>query len=164
MNDLHLHCLFDTQCMQVISVDLPNTIQLEVTETAPGVKGNTVSGGTKAATLETGAVIQVCCCWCGLFPRLSDPVISIALQHVAPYADFQSESPHALMSSGRTLVCHMSYIMSINTDIVVVVCVLSAQECCYHKMVWPAQVPLFIAQGQKILVDPKSNSYMSKVK
>lgn len=45
--------------MQVISVDIPNTIQLEVTETTPGVKGNTVSGGTKAATLETGAVIQV---------------------------------------------------------------------------------------------------------
>ena len=47
--------------IQVISVDIPNTIQLEVTETTPGVKGNTVSGGTKSATLETGAVIQVCC-------------------------------------------------------------------------------------------------------
>ncbi len=46
-------------CMQVISVDVPNQLTLEVTETAPGVKGNTVSGGTKAATLETGAVIQV---------------------------------------------------------------------------------------------------------
>lgn len=45
--------------MQVISVDVPNQLTLEVTETAPGVKGNTVSGGTKAATLETGAVIQV---------------------------------------------------------------------------------------------------------
>ena len=45
--------------MQVISVDIPNQLTLEVTETAPGVKGNTVSGGTKAATLETGAVIQV---------------------------------------------------------------------------------------------------------
>lgn len=50
-----------TSTLQVISVDIPNTVQLEVTETAPGVKGNTVSGGTKAATLETGAVIQVSC-------------------------------------------------------------------------------------------------------
>ena len=46
-------------CVQVISVDVPNHMELEVTETGPGVKGNTVSGGTKAATLETGAKIQV---------------------------------------------------------------------------------------------------------
>ena len=45
--------------VQVISVDVPNTVQLDVKETAPGAKGNTVSGGTKEATLETGAVIQV---------------------------------------------------------------------------------------------------------
>lgn len=68
---------------KVISVDVPNQLTLEVTETAPGVKGNTVSGGTKAATLETGAVIQV---------------------------------------------------------------------------------PLFIAQGQKIMVDTRTDAYLSKVK
>lgn len=45
--------------MQVISVEVPKNLELEVTETAPGVKGNTVSGGTKSAKLETGAVIQV---------------------------------------------------------------------------------------------------------
>lgn len=43
----------------VISVDLPNTVELEVVETDPGVKGNTAQGGSKPATLETGAVIQV---------------------------------------------------------------------------------------------------------
>ena len=42
-----------------ISVSVPNHIVLEVTQTDPGVKGDTVSGGTKPATLETGAVVQV---------------------------------------------------------------------------------------------------------
>ena len=40
-------------------VDLPSSVVLEVTETEPGVKGDTVSNVTKPATLETGAVIQV---------------------------------------------------------------------------------------------------------
>lgn len=45
---------------KVISVDLPKVVELEVTDTDPGVKGNTKdSGGTKPATLETGAIINV---------------------------------------------------------------------------------------------------------
>ena len=43
----------------VIGVDIPNSVQLEVTETEPGVKGDTATGGTKPATLETGAVVNV---------------------------------------------------------------------------------------------------------
>jgi elongation factor P len=43
----------------VIDVQLPNFVELEVAETEPGFKGDTSSGGTKPATLETGAVIQV---------------------------------------------------------------------------------------------------------
>ena len=43
----------------VIGVQLPATIALEVVETIPGAKGNTVSGAMKPATVETGAVIQV---------------------------------------------------------------------------------------------------------
>ena len=43
----------------VLSVDLPQFVELEVTESDPGVKGDTAQGGTKPATLETGAVIQV---------------------------------------------------------------------------------------------------------
>lgn len=42
-----------------ISVTPPNFVFLEVTETDPGVKGDTASGGTKPATLETGAVVKV---------------------------------------------------------------------------------------------------------
>ena len=37
----------------------PSSVVLEVTETEPGVKGDTVSNVTKPATLETGAVVQV---------------------------------------------------------------------------------------------------------
>ncbi len=42
-----------------LKVTLPNVIELAITETDPGVKGDTVSGGSKPATLETGAVVQV---------------------------------------------------------------------------------------------------------
>lgn len=40
-------------------VQLPASVELEVTETEPGVRGDTVSNVTKPATLETGAVVQV---------------------------------------------------------------------------------------------------------
>ena len=40
-------------------VDLPASVVLAVTDTEPGIKGDTVSNVTKPATLETGAVVQV---------------------------------------------------------------------------------------------------------
>jgi elongation factor P len=43
----------------VIMVDLPAFVELTVTRTDPGVRGDTSSGGTKPATLETGATVQV---------------------------------------------------------------------------------------------------------
>ncbi|MCX6344663.1 MAG: elongation factor P [Armatimonadetes bacterium] len=43
----------------VINVELPITIEAIVSETEPGEKGNTASGGSKPATLETGAVVAV---------------------------------------------------------------------------------------------------------
>lgn len=43
----------------VISVELPQFVELEVTQTDPGFKGDTAQGATKPATLETGAVINV---------------------------------------------------------------------------------------------------------
>ena len=42
-----------------ISVDLPVTVDLEVTYTEPGFKGDTATGGTKPATVQTGLVVQV---------------------------------------------------------------------------------------------------------
>ena len=44
---------------QPIGVKLPPSVNLEVKETTPGVKGDTATGGTKPATLETGIVINV---------------------------------------------------------------------------------------------------------
>jgi elongation factor P len=42
-----------------LSVTPPNFVELKVTETDPGIRGDTSSGGSKPATLETGAVIRV---------------------------------------------------------------------------------------------------------
>jgi elongation factor P len=42
-----------------ISVMPPNFVELEVTETDPGLKGDTAQGGTKPATLSSGAVVKV---------------------------------------------------------------------------------------------------------
>ena len=42
-----------------IGIELPNFVELKVVETEPGVRGDTVSGGSKPAKLETGKVIQV---------------------------------------------------------------------------------------------------------
>ncbi len=44
---------------RVIGVEIPNFVELAVAQTDPGFKGDTASGGTKPATLETGAVIKV---------------------------------------------------------------------------------------------------------
>jgi len=42
-----------------LEVELPNSVVLEIKETDPGVKGDTASGGTKPAILETGAQVMV---------------------------------------------------------------------------------------------------------
>ena len=44
---------------ETLGVELPNTVDLEVKETEPGIKGDTSSGGSKPATMETGLVVQV---------------------------------------------------------------------------------------------------------
>jgi elongation factor P len=42
-----------------LAVEAPNTVELEVTQSDPGLRGDTSSGGNKPATLETGAVVRV---------------------------------------------------------------------------------------------------------
>ena len=42
-----------------LALELPNRVELRITETSPGVKGNSATGRTKPATLQTGYVIQV---------------------------------------------------------------------------------------------------------
>jgi elongation factor P len=44
---------------QVIGVDLPKQVELKVVATEPGVKGDTATGGSKPATVETGLIVQV---------------------------------------------------------------------------------------------------------
>ncbi len=44
---------------ELVGVELPITVELQVTETDPGFKGNTATGGTKPAKLETGIIVQV---------------------------------------------------------------------------------------------------------
>jgi elongation factor P len=55
--NLNVKVLFFNQ--QPVTAELPNFVELTVAQTEPGVKGDTASGGSKPATLETGAVIQV---------------------------------------------------------------------------------------------------------
>ena len=42
-----------------LTVEAPNTVTLKIVQTDPGVRGDTATGGTKPATLETGAVVRV---------------------------------------------------------------------------------------------------------
>ena len=49
-------CLFNDRA---VGIELPKSVELRVAQTDPGFKGNTVTGATKPATLETGFVVQV---------------------------------------------------------------------------------------------------------
>lgn len=52
-------CVVQVHDGNPVGIDLPVTLELEIVETEPGVKGDRVSGALKAATVETGAVVQV---------------------------------------------------------------------------------------------------------
>ena len=55
--NMHLTMLsFKDEC---IGIELPHAVELRVVETDPGFKGDTASGGSKPAKLETGLVVQV---------------------------------------------------------------------------------------------------------
>ena len=51
--------MFNTEDSMPLSVEMPASVILEVTQTEPGVKGNTATNATKPATVETGARINV---------------------------------------------------------------------------------------------------------
>jgi elongation factor P len=42
-----------------VTIELPTFVELKIVETDPGLRGDTASGGSKPATLETGGVVQV---------------------------------------------------------------------------------------------------------
>lgn len=55
----NMTCMVMRHNGSVVMVDIPNHVVLEVVDTPPNDKGNTSSGGTKPATLETGATVNV---------------------------------------------------------------------------------------------------------
>lgn len=55
---------------ETLGVELPKSVELEVTETEPGIKGDTSGGGSKTATVETGLVVTV-----PLFINVGDKLI-----------------------------------------------------------------------------------------
>ncbi|UHA72863.1 elongation factor P [Paenibacillus sp. 481] len=44
---------------EILGINLPNNVELKVVETEPGIKGNTATGATKTAVMETGLNVQV---------------------------------------------------------------------------------------------------------
>jgi elongation factor P len=54
---------------QVIAIEIPDTVELPITDTAPGVRGNSATGRTKPATLSTGHTIQI--------PEHLDPGVTV---------------------------------------------------------------------------------------
>jgi len=61
--------LFHAETEEVLTCELPAYVELEITYTEPGIKGDTATNATKPATLETGAEIQV-----PLFINLGDKI------------------------------------------------------------------------------------------
>ncbi|MCQ2362956.1 MAG: elongation factor P [Acidaminococcaceae bacterium] len=44
---------------RILGVELPNTVELKVAKTDPGIRGDTATGGSKPATMETGYIVKV---------------------------------------------------------------------------------------------------------
>jgi elongation factor P len=57
IENMNVDVLFFNQ--EPIALELPTFVELEVAQTEPGVKGDTAAGGSKPATLESGATVQV---------------------------------------------------------------------------------------------------------
>ncbi len=55
----NMNCIVVLYDGQAIGVDLPNTVELTVAQTEPGIRGDTATGGSKPAIMETGYSVQV---------------------------------------------------------------------------------------------------------
>jgi elongation factor P len=55
----NMNCYIVMHEGQAIGIDLPNTVELKVIQTEPGIRGDTATGGSKPATVETGYTLQV---------------------------------------------------------------------------------------------------------
>ncbi|GAB5518975.1 MAG: elongation factor P [Rhodothermales bacterium] len=54
-----INVLFHAETEQPLTTEIPQTVELEIAQTDPGLKGDTATGATKPATLETGAIVNV---------------------------------------------------------------------------------------------------------
>ncbi len=57
LENMNINVLFFQE--NIIGIEIPNFVEMKVIDTEPGVKGDTATGATKNAVLETGAVVQV---------------------------------------------------------------------------------------------------------
>ena len=57
LENMNINVLFFQE--NIIGIEIPNFVEMVVVDTEPGVKGDTATGATKNAVLETGAVVQV---------------------------------------------------------------------------------------------------------
>lgn len=57
LENMEVH--IQTYSGEMLGLELPNTVTLEVAETEPGIKGDTASGGSKPAKMETGLMVNV---------------------------------------------------------------------------------------------------------
>ncbi|MDD2620276.1 MAG: elongation factor P [Syntrophomonadaceae bacterium] len=57
LENMNINVLFFQE--NIIGIEIPNFVEMKVVDTEPGVKGDTATGATKNAFLETGAVVQV---------------------------------------------------------------------------------------------------------
>ncbi len=55
----NMDCQVTSYQGKVLGIELPTTVELEVIETEPGIKGDTASGGSKPAKMETGVMVNV---------------------------------------------------------------------------------------------------------
>ena len=55
----NMDCQINSYKGEIIGIELPTTVVLEVVEIEPGIKGDTASGGSKPATMQTGLVVNV---------------------------------------------------------------------------------------------------------
>jgi len=81
--------LFRADTNEPMRMDIPQKVELEVTDTTPGVKGDTAQGGSKPATLESGATVDV-----PLFINEGD-VVRVSTQ-TGEYETRVSTAPNAL--------------------------------------------------------------------
>lgn len=81
--------LFRADTNDPMRMDIPQKVELEVTDTTPGVKGDTAQGGSKPATLESGATVDV-----PLFINEGD-VVRVSTQ-TGEYETRVSTAPNAL--------------------------------------------------------------------